>query len=247
MGDDSRLRMQLAEQYLQLMDEIEYRRVETMEDLEEVGMLRAKAYRAHKVMDRKGPIVDEIDHHSHAHVFAIYYRERMISTIRLHHVVSEHRHGTSIDIFPDILNPLLDQGMTFIDPVRHASDPELMGELPLPFLTLRLGAMATEYFDTDYCLAPVKRAHYAFYRRFFGATQLAEERMHEGILDPIGLFAGRLVSSNTRLMERYPFFRSSARERELLFAPATKLGVTPLTVRPTARLALAEARRNAAA
>ena len=247
MGDDSRPRMQLAEQYLQLMDEIEYRRVETMEDLEEVGMLRAKAYRAHKVMDRKGPIVDEIDHHSHAHVFAIYYRERMISTIMLHHVVSEHRHGTSIDIFPDILNPLLDQGMTFIDPVRHASDPELMGELPLPFLTLRLGAMATEYFDTDYCLAPVKRAHYAFYRRFFGATQLAEERMHEGILDPIGLFAGRLVSSNTRLMERYPFFRSSARERELLFAPATKLGVTPLTVRPTARLALAEARRNAAA
>ena len=71
--------------------------------------------------------------------------------------------------------------------------------------------------------------------------------MHDGILDPIGLFAGRLVSSNTRLMDRYPFFRSNARERELLFAPAAKLGVTPLTVRPTARLAMAEARRNAAA
>jgi hypothetical protein len=247
MAEDFQTRMRLAEQYLQLMDEIEYRRVDTAEDLEDVGMLRAKAYRAHKVMDRKGPIIDEIDHHSHAHVFAIYYREQMISTIRLHHVVSEHRYGTSVDIFPDILNPLLDQGMSFIDPVRHASDPELMGELPLPFLTLRLGAMATEYFNTNYCLAPVKRAHYAFYRRYFGATQLAEERMHEGILYPVGLFAGRLVTSNTRLMDRYPYFRSTPRERELLFAPAEQLGVTPLTVRPTARLALAEARRSAAA
>lgn len=247
MIDDIHSRMQMATHYLDLMDRIEYRRVETTEDLETVGALRAKAYQAHNLTTHKGSMIDDLDYKENAYIFTVYYEERLISTIRLHHMTADQRDSTSIKLFPDVLNPLLDQGMTFIDPVRHASDPELMGELPLPFLTLRLGAMATEYFDTNYCLAPVRRAHSAFYRRFFGATQLAEERKLEGIHDPIGLFAGRLVSSNTRLMDRYPFFRSTPRERELLFAPAEKLGVTPLTVRPTARFALARAKRPVAA
>lgn len=236
-----------SERYLEIMDEIEYRRVETAEDLEDVGRLRAKSYKAFNVMDRDGPIIDEIDYDSHAHVFALFFRERMVSTIRLHHLVGPHRHGTAYDIFPDVLEPLLDQGMSFIDPVRHANDPEIIGELPMPLLTLRLAHLASGYFKIDYCLASIRRAHFAFYRRAFGATQLAEARSYPGICDPNALFASKYETMYERVMMRFPFWQSHPKERELLFAPASKLGITPLTVRPTARLAIAQAGTGTAA
>lgn len=223
---------------LDLMDEVEYRRVQGAEDLEEIGRLRARSYKMYGIMDRDDPIIDEIDFHSHARVYAIYYREQLASTIRLHHVVSEERHGSSVDIFPDVLNPLLDQGLTFIDCVRHAADPELIGELPLPFITLRLVAMACHYFGADYTLAPVKKSHYAFYRRAFGATQFAEARKHEGICEPIGLFASKYDIMYERVTRRYPFFQSLDKERELLFAPLDSFAVPPLAIRPTARFAI---------
>jgi hypothetical protein len=244
MGNANVDRHKLSEHYLDLMDEIEYRRIETMEDMEEIGRLRARAYRAQNVMDREGPIIDEIDFHSHAHVIGIYHRERLVSTIRFHHVVAEHRYGTAYDIFPDILDPLLDQGLTFIDPVRHASEPDLLSELPMPFLTLRLAALAGKYFGVNYCLASIRRAHFAFYRRAFGATQLAEARKFPGINDPNALFAITLYDFVT---SRYPFFESLSYERELLFAPAPKLRSVPLTIRPTARLALQGRGRSTAA
>lgn len=224
---------------LDLMDELEYRRIVSAEDLEAVGKLRTKSYNSFGIMDRDGPIIDALDRHSHARVFALYYRGTMISTIRLHHVVAAHRLGTSYDIFPDVLDPLLDQGMSFIDTVRHASDPDVIGELPMPFLNTRLVAMACHYFGADYTLAAVKRAHWAFYRRAFGATQLADARQGRDFAVPFGLFASSYDTMYERVTQRFPFFRSLEKEQELLFAPVETLGTVPLTVRPTARLAIA--------
>ena len=69
------------------------------------------------------------------------------------------------------MNPLLDAGRTFIDPVRFAADPEIMREYPmLPYLTLRIVTMATDYFQTDYCLSVFKPNHRAFYKRIFNSS-----------------------------------------------------------------------------
>lgn len=232
---------------LDLMDDIEYRRVVSREDLEDIGRLRQRSYRAYGIMHRDSPIIDDLDRHSHARVFAIHHRGELVSTIRLHHVTSEHRCGTSYELFPDVLGPLLDQGMSFIDSVRHASDPDLLSELPVPFLTLRLVAMACHYFKASYTLAPVKRSHAALYRRAFGATQFAEERQHPDFSVPFVLFASSYSQLYDSIMfSRYPFFQSLPRERELLYAPLSQLETTPLTIRPTARYAIASGRREAA-
>jgi hypothetical protein len=79
--------------------------------------------------------------------------------------------------FPDVMNPLLDAGQTFIDPVRFAADPEIMREYPaLPYLTLRVATMATVYFDVDYCLSVIMPNHRAFYQRVFHSMELTEPR-----------------------------------------------------------------------
>lgn len=233
---------------LDLMDEVEYRRVVSQEDLEDVGWLRYRAYKAYGIMNRDGPIIDELDRHSHARVFAVYYRGAMISTIRLHHLVSDHRVATSYELFPDVLGPLLDQGMTFIDSVRHASDPDVLSELPVPFLTLRLVAMACHHLKANYTLAPVKRSHAPLYRRGFGATQFADERQHPDFAVPFVLLASSYEKLYESIMfSRYPFFQSLPYERQLLFAPLAELSEIPLTIRPTARLALQGRERDIAA
>ena len=87
---------------------------------------------------------------------------------------SEHAWGK---VFPDELNAFLDAGMTLIDPVRLAADPEIWSEMPaIPYLTLRLATMATDYFQADRCLQMVKPAHAAFYKRVFDADFVASPK-----------------------------------------------------------------------
>jgi hypothetical protein len=45
-------------------------------------------------------------------------------------VTSAQRDSVAVSHFPDVMNPLLDAGQTFIDPVRFAADPEIMREYP---------------------------------------------------------------------------------------------------------------------
>ena len=231
-----------SEKLMQLLDRIEYRRVETGEDMEEVARIRYKAYKAGEVMHlgTESPLlIDEADFDSHAYVFGIYYDERLISTVRLHHVTPEHRVTSTGKVFPDEINAFLDAGMTLIDPVRLAADPEMWREMPaIPYLTLRLATMATDYFQVDRCLQMVKPAHSAFYKRVFDADFVASPKSNQGkfIID-LMLLATRVKEVLPPLYVRFPFFKSEAFERRMLFERGDASFFSPLTVRPTARLA----------
>jgi hypothetical protein len=127
--------------------------------------------------------------------------------------------------FPDVLSPLLDQGQSFIDPSRFTADYEASLAYPaLPFLTLRIAVMATEYFRTDACLALVRREHSAFYRRVFGSVELADARAYPGLAFPVVLFSSVAGMTRSYIYERYPFFRSTEAEREQLFSQSDLRG-----------------------
>ncbi len=229
-----------SDKLMELLDRVEYRRVETGEDMEDVARIRYKAYKAGAVMhlgEESPLLIDEVDFDSHAYVFGIYYDERLISTVRLHHVTPDHRVNSSGKVFPDELNAFLDAGMTLIDPVRLAADPEIWSEMPaIPYLTLRLATMATDYFQADRCLQMVKPAHAAFYKRVFDADFVASPKSNQGkfIID-LMLMATRVKEVLPKLYVRFPFFKSEAFERRMMFDRSADM--SPLTVRPTARLA----------
>lgn len=231
-----------SDKLMQLLDRVEYRRVEAGEDMEEVARIRYKAYKAGSVMqlgDESPLLIDEADFDSHAYVFGIYYEERLISTVRLHHVTPEHRVTSSGKVFPNEINAFLDAGMTLIDPVRLAADPEVWSEMPaIPYLTLRLATMATDYFQADRCLQMVKPAHAAFYKRVFDADFVASPKSNHGkfIID-LMLLATRVKEVLPSLYVRFPFFKSEPFERRMLFERGEEMQFSPLTVRPTARLA----------
>ncbi|MEM5493153.1 hypothetical protein [Hoeflea sp. AS16] len=228
---------------MRFLESIEYRRVDNADDLEDVARIRYKAFTMVGLAPQNGELlIDELDFKPNAHVMGIFFDEQLVSTIRVHHVTSAERDSVAVSHFPDVMNPMLDAGQTFIDPVRFAADPDIMREYPaLPYLTLRVATMATDYFQTDYCLSVIKPNHRAFYKRIFNSHPLVEPRFFEKYDSNIELHASNAHVELQKIYDRFPFFNSQLCERRLMFAPRQELYMPPLTIRPTARYALQQA------
>ena len=227
-----------SEKIFEFMDDFDYRRVRSSEDLNEISNLRRRSYlSAHIYSDENRAMTDALDRDPDVFVFGAYHRNRLVSTVRIHIVNDANRGGNSRAFFSNILDPLLDQGLSFMDPTRFAIDPSIEDEIPgLPLITLRLGFLAAKHFNCDYCLSMIKEGHGAFYRRTFQSSQIAPYSQFSAFTSKYALF------SSPRSMEdvicaRYPIFRSLAKEREMLF-DAPKFGwPANLSVKPTARIA----------
>jgi hypothetical protein len=151
-------------------------------------------------------------------VFGVYVQGELCSSIRITVVTPEWRNAPTVEVFGDVLHPKLDQGMVFIDSTRFVADPEKARNFPeLPYVTVRLGSTAGVHFNADYGLAPVRPEHMAFYRRVFLHEAWSEPRLFPGLVKPVGLMAAHLPSVRERVLARYPFLRSSAFERRMLF------------------------------
>ena len=229
-----------SERLMRHLDFIEYRRVETHEDFEEIERLRYKTYKAADMIPRSSSsMIDDADFDPHAYVFGIYYFEELVSTIRLHHVTPQHTLSQSAQVFPDVMQAYLDAGLTLIDPARFATDPAFVSELSiLPYITLRPSIVAAAYFKADRVLQPVRPEHAAFYKRVFYAETVIDRRMTEVYGRELTLMATDTHTTGTKLLKRYPFFDSGVHERRMMFGRGYdgRLPTTPLTILPSARL-----------
>lgn len=215
--------------------------------MEEVGRIRAKAYRAANILPvQTSVIIDELDFDPKAYVFGIYYDEKLISTVRIHHVTPDHRVSSSAKVFPEVIGEFLDAGMTLIDPTRLAADMEAIHELPgVHFLTMRIVTMASEFFDVDRCLSLVKPQHAAFYKKTVEFRTVVPPTFETGAYTiPLTLLASDLRSARPRIYTKFPFLQAHSYEMRMLFGDISDRPFAPLTILPTARFA---ARAEAAA
>jgi len=229
----------VADRLLSVMDAIEYRRITTPEDFEDVGALRLKAFNAKDVYERKfdSPLVEALDYEPDTYVFGLYHAGLLVSSMRLNMLSASTPPTPAMELFSDTLSPLLAQGMVFVDPSRFAIDADASKIQPaLPLLTHRLSTMMTLHKGADYCLCAVKLEHEAYYRRVFGATRLA------GPFEPDGMCVKAVLLGISRnnvdyVMSRNPLFHYTETEARLLF-DRLEDALPPLCVRPTARYAL---------
>lgn len=223
---------------IDLLDRVEYRRVSVDDQLDPVYRLRYEAYRREEFIpiNSQQVVRDEFDDLPNAHCFGVYLDGELVSSLRLHHLTPAFRNSPSHSVFGDILDPILDKGLTILDPGRFTADHEASLAYPaLPFLTLRVGVMAIRHFGVKYALSSVRPEHGAFYRRVFGSVPMSEPRYYHGLTFPMVLYACDLLADFGTFLKRYPFFRSTEEEREHLFGDGGRTGI-PL-VRPTARTA----------
>lgn len=226
-----------ASSLIDLLDRVRYRRVSAREQFDPVYRLRYEAYRREDFIpfNAQGVTRDEFDDLPNCHCFGVYIDDTLVSSLRFHHVTPARPHSPCMSVWPDILTPELERGRSFIDPGRFTADFDASLTYPaLPYLTLRLAAMACEYFPVWYCMSAVRPEHTAFYKRIFGAKPLGEERTYAHLAFPMQLYAAEVPTIRDMVARRYPFFMSTPEEREALFGqnqpdiPA---------IAPTARLA----------
>lgn len=205
---------------LDLLDRVHYRRVRNDEVFDPVYRLRYEAYRREAFIPVNSQLVtrDEFDALSNCQCFGVYIDDRLVSSLRFHIVTPQMPESPCMSVWPDVLEPLLEEGASFIDPGRFTADFEASLAYPaLPYLTLRIAAMACEHFPVRYCMSAVRPEHTAFYRRVFGAAPLGDERRYANLAFPMQLYAAEVPRIRNRVAERYPFFKSTAEERASLF------------------------------
>jgi hypothetical protein len=212
---------------LDILDKVSYARIDPTVIDDPIYKLRYKAYTREGFMDHNPEeiCIDDLDRAPNGMSFGIYIDGRLVSSIRLHHLTAMHRFSPSMKVCPDVLGPMLDQGTTFIDPSRFTADHEASLAYPaLPFLTLRIAAMASVHFNADLCLALVRPEHGPFYKRVFGSERLADVRTYPGLHFPVALFGATVESIRGRVAQRFPFFLSTELERRQLFSQQVTQG-----------------------
>jgi hypothetical protein len=237
--DDSVSDIPFSDRLMTTLDHIEYRRIQSQEDFEDIARLRYRAYKSHNVLPVSAKsMLDEIDFDRQAYVFGVYYREELVSTLRIHHVTPGHRVCQSSGIFPEAIDNFLNAGLTLIDPARFAVDADFAGDRStLPYLTVRPTIMAAIYFGADRMLQHIRPQHAAFYKRFFYAQTVVPPTMTKTYGFELTLLASPTLELRARLMRRFPVFQSEAYERRLMFGDVTNTGIPALTVLPSARIA----------
>lgn len=207
-------------QSTKLMDHVDYKLAETTEDRESIYRMRYRAFLDEGAIspNAQGMISDRFDDLPSSWIFGVYVRDTLVSSIRVTVASEASRTSPSYDVFEDILAPMIDQGMTIVDPTFFVADPDQARRFPaLPYLTIRLCYVACAHFGADLLLATVRAEHRAFYRKVFLHAPLAGPRMFPGLIKPLVLMASNFGSVRDRVLTKYPYLHSSLFERRMLF------------------------------
>lgn len=205
---------------IDLMDRVSYRRVRLEEQFDPVYRLRYEAYRREEFVpiNSQHVTIDPFDYSPNVFCYGVYIDGGLVSSIRFHHVTPAVPDSPGRSVWPEVLDPVLAAGQTYIDPSRFTADHEASLAFPaLPFLTLRIVVMASIHFDVRYCLSAVRAEHGAFYKRVFSSVQMGEPRYFAELTFPMCLYAADIPLIKEQVFSRYPFFRSTPEERAALF------------------------------
>ncbi len=209
-----------ATKLLAYLQEADYKLASSKADKEEIFRLRYTSYLKEGAINENASKMfnDTYDEFDNCWIFGVHLDDKLASSIRCHVISPDTPKGPALDVFPDIVGPMIEAGQSVIDPTRFVVDPNIVSKYPeIPFMTLRVACMAYDYHEADYCLATVRKEHVAFYKRVFRAEILCDPRPYPTLKAPICLLKTNVSSFRDKLLRRYPIFESSFTERRMIF------------------------------
>jgi len=186
----------------------------------QIGRLRYSAYLKEGALPPGAPevFIDSYDDSPNVRVVGCYVGGALSSSIRLHVASQRIPVMPALDVFPDLVEPMLEKGLRILDPTRFVVDANAARQYPrLPYATVRLCAMAGVHFDIDIILATVRAEHQPFYKRLFGHKVMCEPRHYPGLAKPISLMSVNFRDIRDLVKLRYPFLLSGFAERNAIF------------------------------
>ena len=213
------------EKVAEVLKTVTYRVARTVEDRDAIFALR---YRGYLLDGGIGPnererFQDPWDDAGNAIVMGMYFGDRLASSVRFHMTGGPDVLIPAMETFGDALEPYLATGKLIIDPTRFVIEPEFARLGPdLPFLTLRMIAMAAEHFGAAQVLATVRAEHVVMYRRVIGHKPISEPRAYPMLARKIVCMIADIETLRSTAYERHPFLKSTAEERISIFGAPTR-------------------------
>jgi hypothetical protein len=223
----------LSDRVSRLLDRIDCRLAETSDRREAIFRLRYRAYMREGAISQNscGTFSDPYDEKGNGFLFGFYIDGELASSIRVHVASKEHPDFTSFEVFSDYLQPEIDAGKVIVDTTRFVTDETFSRLYPaLPYATMRVAGMACEYFSADQLLAAVRTEHQAFYRRVFHHHVVRAARPYPGLTKPLSLMTVHYPTFVDEVHQRFPFFRSTLVEQQMLFGCGQRLVSPPQPV-----------------
>ena len=202
------------------LDMIEYRKITTSKEIEDVQRLRFEAYsRENNVFSDKAFLrSDKFDNEKNAEIFGLYIENRLASSLRLHRVTAETPQTPSAVYFPEFFMTRLARGDCFLEPTRFVASEEFARRFPsLHFMTMRVCFMATVHYGVPFIMCSVRAEHGSYYRRYFGMEAEVVGKTVPTISVPADLYVGDVAEKLPLVEKRLPFMRSTREERMALF------------------------------
>ena len=204
-----------------------------MTDGKNIFRLRYRAYRRDGAIPQNSfrTFSDPYDEKGNGFLFGFYIDGELASSIRVHVASKDNPHFTSFEVFSDYLQPELAAGKVVVDATRFVTD-ETFSQLyrALPYATMRVAGMACQYSGADQLLAAVRMEHQAFYRRVFHHYVVCGARPYPGLTKPLSLMTVHYPTFVDQVHQRYPFFRSTLVEQQMLFGCGQRPAPPPAAV-----------------
>ncbi|HEY5226639.1 MAG TPA: hypothetical protein VIJ06_07605 [Methylovirgula sp.] len=218
--EEIRSATRFADHVRQFVATIQYRRIETEDDLDLVRRLRYEAYLKEGAISETAEkrMVDRYDDLDNVVNIGLFLDDKLVSALRMHFLSNVNDISPSLDVFPDFLLPLLQAGKKMADPNKFVADHEAARKFPqLAYATTRLTMMAGSYFNAQLAIISPRAEHQAFYQRTFFAKTICPPRAYPALSKPICLMLGDYEADTDKIIQRHPFYASTAAERERLF------------------------------
>jgi hypothetical protein len=212
-----------SDRILRFLERVEHRVARTPAEREAAYRLRYEAYiRDGRIEPRAdGRLHDErYDDAPNGRIMTTFIDGELAGTTRVHVASDESAVLPALAAFSDLIAPHLRMGRVMTDFTRTAARLELSKQFPeLPYVILRPAFLANAYFDADFAIAMARAERVAFFRRVFCFVPWCEPRDYPGFTAKVACLGADFHAMQERIEARYPFFRSTAAEREALFGP----------------------------
>jgi hypothetical protein len=216
-----------SERVWRMLERVEYRRAETAQEKEAIFRLRYDAYMREGAIEPNAArrFCDPFDEVANVWIIGMFIDGELASSIRLHVADAEDAPLPAQTVFPDILGPRLRRREVIVDPTRFVTRLDFSRRYhEMPYLTVRPGWMAGEFFGADHILATIRVEHQGYYRRVFGHELWCGARDYPTLNKPIACMGLDYFARRDRVERRYPFYRSSPAERQRLFGRSSNPG-----------------------
>ncbi len=205
-----------------LLARAEYRRADSWCEINRIFHLRNEWYLKEEAIskNRNEIYFDAFDAGDNVYNIGLYIDGEIASALRLHIVRTDANASPSLESFPDILTPKLAERKSVIDLSTFVFNHEIARKYPqLPYVALRPIFLASTFFAADMIITTCRTASIPFYRRSLYARVVSEPRLHPFLTTRMGLMEVDIHANCERILARYPYWQSSAREREALLGP----------------------------